>query len=647
MVNNEVWNTSLMKLPENILFILLKNWLGEIETPYNKHKLITRLNKWLNEDSVKKEIVGNISEKEAELISFIIYSDGLTESEIFKCLEGSLNIMLLKEMLWNLKDRLILFTRNYKNCNLYQINPYLKEYIISHFNIPKLALPEVGLADSENSGNFIFSKTMINAFFSIAWENNNIYLSNGSIKKKWVNCINNIINNNAPITSNSISLFWNVMETIGITQQHGENISINITNFFELNKSKNFVLFILTKMFTSYPEDRIYNFFKMLIEITTPKKLYTKKDMLRWIYLILCRWFRGREIPDANHFFEILNEIQIIGSYNDNFYIEDNILSDVNEDSFILTPSSEIHISKNFKISTLLPFISIPEKLDNQNIYILNKKSIQLCMDCNISADEIKTFLEQETGTNLHQNLSVLIEEAEEEHKSLRVMEGVVLIADEEKQTIIDNSDFLKPYIISHPAPSVYILQPDVNDKWELALNSAGFNHVARFRNVKKNINLPFFREEKFETIESSNTTASELTKSNENKLSEIINKIDDQNIIDSNILRMNKKMILNKDQIDNIDYRQEIREAGGLDFNAKKRLIQSAIDSGKDRLELIVASRDTAKKIYTIYPDSIITEDENVMIQGRNYPDNTAFNFPIRKILRVRKIPVSITGDL
>ena len=51
------WRESLSLLPDNHFFDIIRIYLGEIKTPYNKQKLIEELSAFLRKDSNKQNII--------------------------------------------------------------------------------------------------------------------------------------------------------------------------------------------------------------------------------------------------------------------------------------------------------------------------------------------------------------------------------------------------------------------------------------------------------------------------------------------------------------------------------------------------------------------------------------------------------------
>ena len=53
----EGWQRSVLTLPDAVFFDLMRNYLGDISTPFNKHALIERLVRFLKRKEIRSRIV--------------------------------------------------------------------------------------------------------------------------------------------------------------------------------------------------------------------------------------------------------------------------------------------------------------------------------------------------------------------------------------------------------------------------------------------------------------------------------------------------------------------------------------------------------------------------------------------------------------
>ena len=68
-----LWRNALTKLPDNHFFELMRIYLGEIKTPYNKQNLIENLGAFLHKPEIQQRIVSLLSVEDIQIINAIHY----------------------------------------------------------------------------------------------------------------------------------------------------------------------------------------------------------------------------------------------------------------------------------------------------------------------------------------------------------------------------------------------------------------------------------------------------------------------------------------------------------------------------------------------------------------------------------------------
>ena len=76
------WRESFVRLEEDRFFEIMRMYLGEIKTPYNKQKLIENLDGFLRNRENQTTIKSFLSEQELEVICAIIFIPDATEDRL-------------------------------------------------------------------------------------------------------------------------------------------------------------------------------------------------------------------------------------------------------------------------------------------------------------------------------------------------------------------------------------------------------------------------------------------------------------------------------------------------------------------------------------------------------------------------------------
>ena len=134
----EAWRSRLLRLSDSAFLDLMRNYLGKVETPYNKHDLINRLTRYLKGEDVQEAILGAIDEEDARAITAVALLSRPTLADLSDLFPESVSFLSLHEQLRNLEDRLLLF-RDLDTEVLY-LNPILEPRLTEEILDPTLLI---------------------------------------------------------------------------------------------------------------------------------------------------------------------------------------------------------------------------------------------------------------------------------------------------------------------------------------------------------------------------------------------------------------------------------------------------------------------------------------------------------------------------
>ena len=86
------WQECLTTLPDSIFFELMRMYLGEIKSPFNKQNLIERLGSFLHKEQVKENILLLLSQQDCQIISAIALLEHPTQEILLSFFAGSLSL---------------------------------------------------------------------------------------------------------------------------------------------------------------------------------------------------------------------------------------------------------------------------------------------------------------------------------------------------------------------------------------------------------------------------------------------------------------------------------------------------------------------------------------------------------------------------
>lgn len=191
------WRECLTRLPDNLFFELIRMYLGEIKTPYNKQNLIERLGAFLHKEQVQQTILLLLSPTDCQLLSAIFYLENPTHSLLARFFSDTFSTAQLRENLMNLEERLLIF-RNTSNLlpkeePAFFLNPIL-ETILQQRLHPSLLLPLPQEFQNQVEDKPLpqLSAHLLATFFSFAKEYQDLCRQDGTLKKRAIQRLSQI-----------------------------------------------------------------------------------------------------------------------------------------------------------------------------------------------------------------------------------------------------------------------------------------------------------------------------------------------------------------------------------------------------------------------------------------------------------------------
>ncbi|MCL2609344.1 MAG: helicase-associated domain-containing protein [Treponema sp.] len=105
----EFWKESLVTLPDNAFFELVRTVFGRIRTPFNKQVLVDELERFLLREDIQRNVAGYIGEREIKIISAIALLDEPEQHFLQAFFSGDLDYAELNDLLVNLEERFLIY----------------------------------------------------------------------------------------------------------------------------------------------------------------------------------------------------------------------------------------------------------------------------------------------------------------------------------------------------------------------------------------------------------------------------------------------------------------------------------------------------------------------------------------------------------
>ena len=699
-----LWRESFLFLEENHFFEIMKMYLGEIKTPYNKQKLIANLEGFLHKKENLVAIKSFLSDDELEIISAVVFIPDVTEEKLSSFFKSTFTYSFLYEKLLNLEERLILFKTKNENLSkgdsfVIKFNPLLEDTLFDLININRL-LPQIEFTKTENPTNRI-KPELISCFISYILENPNIAKQDGTLKKYSLQNIPVLFGDE----KEKIEILYKAFLNLGILKETGHGAEVDwskFSDFLNLSFAEQTVYITISSCSHLSRESlRLHS----QIFVDTVKNLsdrvFTLDLFLRTGFLVSAASFDSSSESSfkTSRFAKIIQEGRLrLSEHNSDavtvstsgalermfeaavslgiIYIS-GTTKDGSKDSetvysvsdFLAAPeqcsenlsgmlridsSLAVSLMPGFALRDIVPlskFMSL-KKYDKVSEFLISRQSIMRGFDIGLSAKEILQILTERTLYEIPETLKVQIEEWNSSYSSASFYKGFVLKVDGKAALAAQHNSVLSPHIHTVIAPGIFLL--DVNDDAEAVslIKKSGLDFIGKIKSVKEEnrtagfFNLKLNGKKNFGC--SGFETPSEIIpkKDSAEIEKELFLKLEQMELDESqkeNLeLRIEHKVIVNPAQLNSSILRLEKSNANAMDYAGKIYVFEQAL-ANEEKIELRFAK--DGKKALSVFgkPVGIRKQSDDVFVQLLLIPENVVKEFSLGKAQFIKRIKKTI----
>ena len=699
-----LWRESFLFLEENHFFEIMKMYLGEIKTPYNKQKLIANLEGFLHKKENLVAIKSFLSDDELEIISAVVFIPDVTEEKLSSFFKNTFTYSFLYEKLLNLEERLILFKTKNENSSqgdsfVIKFNPLLEDMFFDLININRL-LPQIEFTKTEKPAARI-TPELISCFISYILENPNIAKQDGTLKKHSLQNIPVVFGDEVK----KIEILYKAFLNLGILKETGHGAEVDwskFSDFLNLSFAEQTVYITISSCSHLSRESlRLHS----QIFVDTVKNLsdrvFTLDLFLRTGFLVSAASFDSSSESSfkTSRFAKIIQEGRLrLSEHNSDavtvstsgalermfeaavslgiIYIS-GTTKDGSKDSgvvysvsdFLAAPeqcsenlsgmlridsSLVVSLMPGFALRDIVPlskFMSL-KKYDKVSEFLISRQSIMRGFDIGLSAKEILQILTERTLYEIPETLKVQIEEWNSSYSSASFYKGFVLKVDGKAALAAQHNSVLSPHIHTVIAPGIFLL--DVNDDAEAVslIKKSGLDFIGKIKSVKEEnrtagfFNLKLNGKKNFGC--SGFETPSEIIpkKDSAEIEKELFLKLEQMELDESqkeNLeLRIEHKVIVNPAQLNSSILRLEKSNANAMDYAGKIYVFEQAL-ANEEKIELRFAK--DGKKELSVFgkPVGIRKQSDDVFVQLLLVPENVVKEFSLGKAQFIKRIKKTI----
>jgi len=676
MVDIDYWKRIILKLPDAAFFDIVRNYLGEFKTPFNKHALIEDLIAFLNRPATRERIVLCLSEDDAKLLTAIEVLNNPTEEDLSAFFDGEKSYLELHHHILNLEERLIVFLDVEHEKPELHINPLFADLIHQAAYNPGILFPSIEIKHEGEINPPWLSEPLITAFLSFILKRLKVLKADGQIKKKiedeMLQILPGLIKDTRQGTR--FSLLMRGLVNLKLIEAQDALIKPDMDRWraFALLPKEDGLLYIIAAaciqdvssiksiqetaciirgLLSALPSGRAFTL-QALVRLASVSDRGKALPQRRYEYLIDTLADFEILIPTGDWGFCIHPYLSFIGGTG----VQNQSTSSF-EPPLILQPNFTITVKPWLSLSDsiLIACIADITRYDTYPQYTISRHSFIRIFDYGITAAEVLSRLKELSGQDIPQNVAFSVMSWANDYGSLKFYKGIICVADKEKTHIIEHTDILTPWIKKTFAPGLYLFDPDEREEWENAFRKVGIDPVPGIEAIKQGEN-DLFPSSDFPELNHEGLAVQLVldepppvlgAANNTPMTKELYERLDELSLpreaAEEIRARIQKHLILFPEQINPGLARQEKTEAKGIDYVGKVRLIEQAIASKRELLEVIERTAKGSPRRILMKPEETKKTENDLILIGKSLPAEEEVRIFVRKASLIRKLKTSL----
>lgn len=687
------WADAFEAMPEEQFFKLIRLYLGEVQTPYNKQRLISQLASFIKNAENTQSILSYLDKKDITFLTAIFLIPNVSQQTLLDFFSG-IGISDFYATLSNLSERLIIYSTKdkYSDNVCYHINPILFEPLKPYLSIESI-FPEHKIENHFVEDSFCLSQNFLAAFISYIRINKIGCKNDGTIKKNDFTKLEEIFLEQICYLQLLVNAFLN----LSLLKDDGKSFILNNSRIEEFAKLSQFEQYSLLCVASCchFSREGLRKYAQLLMNVlnSIPEEGFSAKEVLRLLVLASTQKENKSSFGAKSRFSQILEQTKI-KEQSENSNQESNVSANLFEVmiesaisfgllTFSGTTENGTKIYKKNKLPELIPITdNIPKVLNIDSSFTvtlmpglsldsllpllsfisikksgivtefeITRQSISVGFDEGWNPNSIFSELEKFINYELPQNLKINVLEWYKSYSSARLFSGYVLKVTDSNIAIAENNPKIKKYIKEKLAEGIYLLDISIDSDIKTFIKDSGLDFLGKIQQAEpspENLSFPKLFENPSvlislgETLKSSNKKTLNVKESHQKitKLEELVKQKEiSQQQKESLLYKISNRLILSENQLNSTSIRTEILEADGMDFAGKNHLIEVAIKED-DMMELTFPSGNSSG-FFTIVgkPIKIVKQVGESIVEFQCEPSKEIENFLISKITHLKRI--------
>lgn len=513
------WQEAVSSLPDKQFFNIMRLYLGEIKTPYNKQRLTQQLAAFIRREENLSSLLTLVDRFDVTILTAISLIPNATQQTLIEFFRSEYSITDLYAEIINLTERLLIYTEKSPDTGkeFIRINPLIRENILPYLD-NKLIFPEYTVLHFSNEDHSELSPNLLAAFITYIRIRGISCKSDGTIKKNDKSRLAEIF----PGKENFLQLLMNAFVNLSLVYESEEAKGykldlLRVKKFAELPEIQQYA-FLCAAAVSRFSKDGLKKEAQLLIDCITsiPENGFSRSSILRLAFLLGTYTEDGSAFARKSRFSKILEAarqeagvepeqnaelldrmidcaiefgiLQKIGKTEDGIELYKSIeilssqkagpaadTSTLTNDSLLYGDSTKseplpkvLNIDSTFTV-TLMPGLPLKKLLPLTDFMLvkkcevvtefeITKHSVSEAFDTGLNPDIIFERIEQYSYYQIPQNLKINITEWFNSYSAAQLYYGYVLKVKENNITFVENNPNIKNYIKEKLAEGIYLL---------------------------------------------------------------------------------------------------------------------------------------------------------------------------------------------
>ena len=617
MKPTEEWRKLIFALSDQAFFDLVRNYLGDIHTPFNKHTLLDQLETFLLSRSNLEQIFSMIDSSDAALLSAIDLLGTASVEQLYTLFSDEKPYYSFYTHLLNLEERMLICpVRGERGVQAVVISPLFRDELKKRVFDIDLFLG-CRKAPVKKSSTYSWHDSPVIA----AVVSSLISKKGKSLGVKYGDMLKDLLISQSLLHQSGRHLVP-VMDNLRVLIAKSEP---EISRFF------------IHAYLSSDPVD-VYLYENMRSDRSYPENAFRR--------LVLCTaYLAGLAAGDIQKHKERLLKAGLVEESSTGLRKVTNVPASA-EGTIVVQPDFSLYVQGllTFEDSMMLALYADIRELDVISRWEITRESFMRGIRSGISAASFINLLEAKAESSIPQNILFSLKSWEEECQGLAIYRGCVIKVDERFSKLLDSNSTFKRHVKEKLADGIYLISDeDFPDAMKIVEGVSGQSLSLPWENKSASIPSTVLADNASGRFVSYDKPASSVKK--KDNICKLLEKIEALDITkeQKDILtdRIRRKLILSDKQLVEGGIRYELAEARGIDYTRKVRLCQYVIDEGGSFLELSMGTEGTL----LMKPTSMKKEGNDLLLMGEEIPDGSPVQVPLRKVRLVRKVRTSLMG--